>query len=311
MSNQSWGKLLAETRDYLRDETTHIPTGFPSIDACLSRGGLRPGQVCQVIARSEVGKSSFASQVLVNMASGGVPSLYVSAEMTAPEVVTRMLSAAMRVSVAEVEAAIVGTDLHPRLLAANQWLKVVSVLDKPEPTWDDVSRVAAAAVHKPRVVVVDHLQLMGVGQYTKGADRVPTVTKAAKVYAKHHEVAVILLHQVARGAVSNTGEKVEQGQKNHGDQPLSSEDGFSGGEADADVLLGLYRPERRPGQSPDHYARWANIMVVQLLKNRHGPSMPAGVACRWELPTSMRIAEVAPLAEWLETRDVDALLGRT
>lgn len=306
----TWGKSLADTRAYLSDSVNHIATGFPTLDAHLPRGGMRPGHMALVIARPAVGKSALGGQLLVNAATAGIPGLYISAEMVTAEVVTRMLSAHLGWPLAQVEQAILGTDMQPAMLKASEALRLVTILDRPEPGWDDIARVLNATTPRPRLVVLDHLQLLGVDKFVKGAERVATTSKKAKVFAKNHDVAVVLLHQVARGSVSNDGQQASSTvmTKNHGDQPLSQEDGFQAGEMDADYVLGLYRPELRPGQPSEFYEEWAGKMVIQLLKNRHGQPLPKGLVATWELP-SMRITETMSMSDWQVVQDVARTLG--
>lgn len=306
----SWGKALQETRADLAQHRA-LPTGFPGLDLALSRGGLRPQHVTLLIARMGVGKTAFAGQVAVNACTQGAPVLFVSAEMTTPEVTVRALSSVLNVSTDEVETQLRGETLDSRLLQGNEVLRNLYILDKARPTWDDIRHAVDCAPQRPQLLVIDHLQLVAKGAYTKSQDKVSASSEQAKVLAKSEDVSVLLLHQVARQSVDNVGTTDKRLlSKNHGDVPLSAEDGYMGGEADADVVLGLYRPDKAPGEDPAHYAQWQGRMVLQLLKNRHGPGDTSGWVLSWRPSESMRISEEQGLRDFLDTVEIVDVLGK-
>jgi replicative DNA helicase len=73
-----------------------IPTGFARWDAAIG-GGLLPNSLDLVGARTKVGKSMFGLAVMLNVASMGVPVLYVDTEMTREEQIRRLASSMAQV----------------------------------------------------------------------------------------------------------------------------------------------------------------------------------------------------------------------
>lgn len=308
MQPRSWASLLGDAQAHLKDPRQHVATGFPTIDSCLPRGlagdrGLRPGHVALLIGRTEVGKSALAGQMLVNAVNSGHPSAYASLEMTREEVVIRCLSSQLDWDIDRVSEALVGSDsVDPAFIAASKALMGLSVEDRPAPTFDDLSKwvnsYGQELGHRPRLVAVDQLMLMKRPKFQAGGEggRIQQLAEDAKAWAKDTQVGLLLLHQVGKGAeVDDWGNKA----KNHGDRPLTMEDSHFGGEMWADFVLGVYRPERNPTLTADKLAVWDRVMVLQLLKNRHGPSCYSGAVLKWNRP-SMRIEELEPMTDFME-----------
>ena len=56
-----------------------VPTGLPTLDACL-RGGIPVGSVAELVGRAGVGKTHLAQQLVVSAATAGGGAIYVDAE---------------------------------------------------------------------------------------------------------------------------------------------------------------------------------------------------------------------------------------
>lgn len=70
-----------------------LPTGFPNLDKRLTGGGIRPGQLIIVAARPGIGKSLVAGDMARNIVRDGGGALFVSAEMSAQEIMERHAAA--------------------------------------------------------------------------------------------------------------------------------------------------------------------------------------------------------------------------
>lgn len=73
-----------------------LSTGSVDLDAML--GGMESGSLVVVGARPAMGKTAFGTGVALHNAKGGVPTLFVSAEMSAAEVGTRILASEAKAS---------------------------------------------------------------------------------------------------------------------------------------------------------------------------------------------------------------------
>lgn len=303
MRVNSFGKLLGEAREYVADDTVRIPTGFKTLDELL-RGGLRPGHVCLFLGRTGVGKTAVSTQVAVNAATAGHGVSIASLEMGREEMTIRALSAASGLPVWDVEETLLkmreGEEPPRVLMEASRQLRTLSVDDSNKPQWDDLARWVDESERvtgvRPKLVVVDHLKLMKRYGYPRGeAERVAQLSEDAKAFAKDTSVAALVFHQVGRSVEASD-------RKNHGDIPLSMEDAMYGGEQDADYVFGVYRPELSPRLDDVERQAVANVMMLQVLKNRHGAQHLKGVALRWKRP-SMRFEEMTSLPDYLGKDD--------
>ncbi|MFQ5330062.1 MAG: DnaB-like helicase C-terminal domain-containing protein, partial [Thermodesulfobacteriota bacterium] len=93
-------RLLPERRSQRREELLRAiqdpiprtPTGFPTFDY-INKGGLADGTITIISARPGVGKTTLAANIAINLVTNDVPILFLSLEMSAAEVATRMLCA--------------------------------------------------------------------------------------------------------------------------------------------------------------------------------------------------------------------------
>ena len=88
------GKEVQDYVEFLKEnqcDIVGIPTGFPRYDAAIG-GGLRKKCVDLVSARPKVGKSVFADNVAIHVASDGVPVLMLDTEMSKEDHLNRILA---------------------------------------------------------------------------------------------------------------------------------------------------------------------------------------------------------------------------
>lgn len=82
---------------------TAVKTGLSDLDR-LTAGGIRPGELWGIAARSSRGKSSILVQILLNMAKAGHPVVLFSLETQALSVALRILSAETGVAMSSLRA---------------------------------------------------------------------------------------------------------------------------------------------------------------------------------------------------------------
>lgn len=270
--------VAAELLDKIREDAargsrmTGVPTGFIELDELTS--GLQPGSLNIVAARPGVGKTSFAMNVVENIAMNPetvYPALVFSLEMPAHQIVLRMLSSFGRVSM---------KDLTEGRAQTTQWhdiVRKVSLLarnengeNKTKLYIDDSgditplelrsrARKLAAEHGGLSVIMVDYIQLMkGQTRAESRALEVGEISRSLKLLAKDLNVPIIALSQLNREV---------EGRKDH--RPMNSDLRESGSlEQDADMIMFLHR--EAVYKHGDDAASDDGTALLIVSKNRNG-----------------------------------------
>lgn len=216
-------------------------------------GGFRPGAVYVIAARPGVGKTVVAAQIAVALSQNGlVP--FSSLEMSGDELVTRLISEQLQISVGHLKDARM-TDRDWQL-----WEQGRAKVDALQIAIDDRSGIGPGEIRsfvrtvsrhgKLAGIVVDYMQLMTSKNKVERHNQVAEFSRQLKIMAKDFQVPVIALSQLNRN-VENRAEA----------QPRLSDLRESGAiEQDADVVMLL----RREGSDPHE------SLVIDVAKNRHG-----------------------------------------
>lgn len=254
-------KLNSENRkDYLG-----ISTGYRQLDRTLS--GLNKSDLIIVGARPAMGKTSFALNLALNVATKGRKVLFFSLEMTKEQLASRVIS---------MHARIKGLKMRNGLLDEDDWIRLSASADALNNTplyFDDTSNITVNEM-KAKIlrlkdvdcVMIDYLQLMKSPNRTESrVQEVSEITRQLKLMAKDLRIPVIVLAQLARGT--------EARGKSH--RPQLSDLRESGSiEQDADIVLMLYRDDYYSDTNPDEDDEDREVDKVEIIvaKNRHGPT---------------------------------------
>lgn len=246
-----------------------VPTGFIDLDKVTN--GLHPGQMIIVAARPGVGKSTLAMDFMRSCSiENGKTSVIFSLEMSASEIVMRLLSA---------EAEIQLTDMRSGRMDERAWEKLTDKLntvqnapifidDSPNLTMMEIRSKARKLKqqHGLDLLVLDYLQLMSSGKRVESRQQeVSEFSRQLKLLAKELEVPVVAISQLNRGPEARTDKT-----------PQLADLRESGSlEQDADMVMLLYRPDSQDRE--DSRAGEADII---LAKHRGGPIDTVTVAHR-------------------------------
>lgn len=176
-------------------------------------GGIKPGRVIVLAARTSVGKTSLATQLLLHVAAQGQTVLMLSQEMTAPELTDRIASHLGRVNL----------DRFGTGRLEDHWSSVVEVAHRVKdlPVFIDeqpaltLLDVRAKAKHMQRrsgglaLIVVDYLQLCSAGVGAEAKHRhhqIEAISRGLKELAKETGACVLLLSQLNRAGEGNEPE---------------------------------------------------------------------------------------------------------
>jgi replicative DNA helicase len=249
--------------EYLYDhqgEALGVPTGFADLDRLL--GGLQRSDLVIVAARPGVGKTSLAISIARHAAGMGKKVGIFSLEMSAEQVVQRMVSAETGIDAQRLRLGQLEESEWPLFVHATGVLSELPVFIDDTPALSALQlRTKARRIHAEHgldLAVVDYLQLMTGDVRTENrVQEVSYISRMLKALARELEVPLVALSQLSRAVEQRTDKR-----------PVLSDLRESGSlEQDADVVMFIYREEMyKPETERQHIA---DIIVS---KHRNGPT---------------------------------------
>ena len=255
---------------YQRKELiTGVSTGFVDLDRLTS--GFQPADLIIVAARPGLGKTSLVVNIAQYAAIQDAKAVGIfSLEMTAQQLVTRMLCAEARVDSHKVRSGYLSKEDWNRLAKTMSKLARAQVFVDDTPGISIVEMRSKArrlkAEHGLDLLIVDYLQLMSgtsTGtrvRYENRQQEISAISRSLKAMAKELQVPLIAVSQLSRAPEQRRGDH----------RPQLSDLRESGSiEQDADLVLFIYRE--------DLYKKEEDLEeqgVVQLIigKQRNGPT---------------------------------------
>lgn len=250
-----------------------LPTGFKQLDNLLA--GLQKSDLVILAARPSVGKTSFALDIIRNVAIRGKASVGMfSLEMSKEQLVDRLLCAEAGVDLWKMRTGNLsdkpGSDDFPRIGNAMGVLSEAQIFIDDTPG-NNIMQIRTKArrlqaEHGLGLIVIDYMQLMESHSNRYGDNRVQEVaemSRGLKGIARELNVPVLALSQLSR-AVEQTKPAI----------PKLSHLRESGSiEQDADVVMFIYRKAADRGYRiedvpPDE----RNIGEIHIAKHRNGPT---------------------------------------
>ncbi|MBQ7040529.1 replicative DNA helicase [Candidatus Saccharibacteria bacterium] len=242
-----------------------LKTGFVDLDKKLA--GFQKGTLVVIGARPAMGKTTFAQNLVYNMASINKKHiLFFTMEMAATEITERMVAA-----VANVDA----WNIRTGNLSDSDFAKISDALGEIDDCpilFDDTSNMnilelrnkARRAAHDYNLgaIIIDYLQLLnGTDRYAGNrVQEITEVSRGLKTLARELEIPVIALAQLSRNVTGRDDPK-----------PILSDLRDSGSiEQDADVVMFIHRPDYYH-QNDDDYEE-TNITQLLIEKHRQGPT---------------------------------------
>jgi replicative DNA helicase len=248
-----------EQIEYLRDnkeEIRGVPTGFTDLDNILA--GLQKSDLIILAARPSMGKTTFALDIARNVALSGTPVGIFSLEMSAQQLVQRMLSAESRVDAWSIRTGHGLSTAHFTTLqeAASRLQKAPIYID--DQAGNSIVKMRSVArrlksEHGLGLIVVDYLQLMTTSKnYDNMVNQITEVSHSLKQLARELDVPVLALSQLSRAVESRGG------------KPRLSDLRDSGSiEQDADLVMFLHREDRYKEEKD-------SITDILIEKHRNG-----------------------------------------
>ncbi len=245
------------------DPVSGLRTGFRELDSMTA--GLQPSSLNVLAARPSMGKTAFALTIGLNAALRGEMSVGIfSLEMSAVQLVTRMLCSEARVDMSRVRNGQLSDRDFQRLAdtAGRMSEARIFIDDNPDLTVMELRSRARrlTAEHDLGLLVIDYLQLMSAGSRSTSENRqqeISAISRGLKALARELDIPVLVLSQLSRAV---------EGRPNK--RPMLSDLRESGAiEQDADLVMFIYRDEYYDPQSEKH-----GIAEIIIGKQRNGPT---------------------------------------
>jgi replicative DNA helicase len=202
------GKILKNTFEYIerlyerKEHVTGVATGFGKLD--LETSGLQPSDFIIIAGRPSMGKTAFALNIAqhVGVALRGKV-LVLSLEMSAQQLVQRMLCSEAKVDSQAVRTGYLSSSDWHRLTAAAGRLSEASIFIDDSPGLTVLEARAKArrmkAEHGLDLLVIDYLQLMrGRAALENRQQEISEISRSLKALAKELNVPVVALSQLSR-----------------------------------------------------------------------------------------------------------------
>ena len=217
-----------------------LATGFTELDKITN--GLQKSDLVIVAARPAMGKTTFSMNLVeaaVLRPESPLPAVVFSMEMSAEQLMLRMISAVGRIDAGDIKRGTLKDDDWPKLSNAMQKLKdkPLYIDDTPGMNPTDLrSRVRKIAREHGGIgiIMVDYLQLMTVSGRSEGRTaEIAEISRSLKGLAKEFDCPVIALSQLNRALEQRPNKR-----------PVMSDLRESGAiEQDADIIMFIYRDE--------------------------------------------------------------------
>jgi replicative DNA helicase len=285
-------KIMRKTFEHIeklyerKEHVTGVASGFEKLD--LETSGFQPSDFIIIAARPSMGKTAFALNIAQYVGvhlRGKV--LVLSLEMSAQQLVQRMLCSEAKVDAHAVRTGYLNSSDWHRLTAAAGRLSEAQIFIDDSAGLTVLEARAKArrlkAEHGLDLLVIDYLQLMrGRSGQENRQQEISEISRSLKALAKELNIPVVALSQLSRAVEARA----------HRDfRPQLSDLRESGAlEQDADLILFIYRQKvYKDDMAPDE----EKIAEIIIGKQRNGP---IGVVKLVFLPEYARFENTADLS---------------
>jgi len=267
--DESETKMFNITNNYLKKNFSGVPSGFPTLDRITY--GWQPTDLIILAARPSVGKTAFALNLARNAAlhpTKPIPVGFFSLEMSAPQLVQRILSAESEIKMEKISRGKLEDYEYQQLHA-----KGLKKLERAPLYIDDTAalnifefRAKARRLvnkHKVGIIIIDYLQLMsGSGDRNNNREQeISNISRSLKALAKELNIPIVALSQLSRAVETRKESKMPQ---------LSDLRESGAIEQDADMVMFIYRPEYYEVMSNDMGESTHGETHVRIAKHRNG-----------------------------------------
>lgn len=263
---------------------TGVPSGIPSLDKVT--GGWQDSDLIIIGARSGMGKSDLAVNLVLGAAKAGFKTALYTLEMSDVQLVNRMIAVDREIERTKIRNGKLNEEDWNRLMKfSNEVSNRVILVDDPGIDYLSIRSSARSLKIKEKIdmVVVDYLQLIeSLGGSKTTNDKVSEISRNLKLIAKELKIPVIALSQLSRAVETRGGDK----------RPIMSDLRDSGSiEQDADIVIFPYRPEYYGFENREDGSSTFQLMEIDIAKFRNGSV---------ETVDSRYLGKFGKITEWVE-----------
>jgi replicative DNA helicase len=257
-----------------KEDLTGVPSGFPSLDRVTY--GWQNTDLIILAARPSVGKTAFALNLARNAAmhaSKPTPVAVFSLEMSAPQLVQRILAAESEIHMEKINRGNLADHEMKQLYAKGiQRLAQAPLFIDDTPALNIFELRAKCRrlknKHNIGMIIIDYLQLMsgtGDNRNSNREQEISNISRNLKALAKELAVPIVALSQLSRAVetrgAGKDGVKIPQ---------LSDLRESGAIEQDADLVMFLYRPEYYEVTMDENGESNRGETLVKIAKHRNG-----------------------------------------
>jgi replicative DNA helicase len=241
-----------------------VKTGI--IDFDNKMGAFRPGQMVVIAARPGMGKTILGTQIALYNALNGIPTLYLSLEMSGDELAGRIVAGSIGIDSASIQNRNLNHDEWKLMEGASDRMADIPMFIHDKATVSIASMRAVirkyVRTHDVGAVVIDYIGLVSEPK-DKGENReqqVSRISRFCKLESKESHIPIFVLAQLNR-------ENEKRGDK----RPILSDLRESGSiEQDADTVMFLHRPDIAGSETYPDGSSTENIVEIIVAKRRGG-----------------------------------------
>ena len=267
----------------MKDELIGLETGYKKIDEATS--GLTGGSLVIVAARPSLGKTSLVLNIAHRLATRKQKNiLFFSFEMSAEDLIRRMLATGSRVSIQKIRTGKYMTkEEKQKILEAAGVLSETRMFIDTDDNGVFEMRAKVRTImsqlkregKKLDLIIIDYMQLVKPDASIKSREQqISTISRAMKAMARETDIPVIALSQLNRES-----EKRDRTKSGKRIEPKLSDLRESGAiEQDADVVIFIDREDEKDTEGVEQQGsaeRFVKVRRCRLIiaKNRNGPTL--------------------------------------
>ncbi len=272
-------------------------------------GGLQKTDMIVIAGRPGMGKTTFAINIadyISNLMNDSRPGVFFSLEMSAAQLVQKLLSKQSRVSTSSMRKGSISDGQINDLYSAGMKLKKVGKM-----IIDDTAAITPfqlkskirklKAKYNIEWAAIDYLQLMRSPSKKNREQEIGHISGSIKEIAKECGIPIIAISQLSRAVEQRGGDKTPQ---------LSDLRESGSIEQDADMVILLYRPEYYGLTEDAEGNSTTGKLRADIAKHRHGGTFDYWMKCALEYSLIENLEETGysatplpPNRDWMDELD--------